>query len=132
MDRTSVSVLVGKPLRTSAWGPGRLHRVWGSGFRVWGLRFRVWGSGFRVWGLRFRVWGSGFRVWGLRFRVWSFRFRVWGSGFRVWGLRFRVWVWGLGFRVCRLTMLRFRVQGLGSALLGLWSPLRRKLLHVIA
>ena len=56
-------------------GSGRPGRVWGLGFRVWGLGF-----GFRVWGLGFGVSGLGFRVWGL------------GLGFRVWGLG-RLWVY---------------------------------------
>ena len=41
-------------------------RVWGLGFRGWGLGFWV---GFGVWGLGSRGWGFGFRVWGLGFRA---------------------------------------------------------------
>ena len=46
----------------------------------------VWGSGFRVQGIR--VQGSGFRVQGLRFRVQSPGFRFQGSGYK--GSEFRV------------------------------------------
>ena len=40
--------------------PTDRYRVWGLGFRVWGLMgFGVWGLGFRVMGLGLRVYSSG-------------------------------------------------------------------------
>jgi hypothetical protein len=56
--------------------------VYGSGFRVCGLRFWVWGLGFRVQGLRFRAKGLGlgigapslgFGISGIECRVQRFR-----------------------------------------------------------